>query len=255
MAPAPGGADASSGAGITAWETPGTVAANVCRFGCVATAEPHRRLRPKGGQTRSATPSVPHLRIVLRHTVLLGSCNDATVRHGGTATRRSPRHGRAESAAAGVGRSMQFPGPLAGGRNFHPVFVSSGQRRRAGADVGNGPWRAGSIVGRMLVLFVIVVAVVLFSVGNDEPIRLVFLGFTSPSVGLALVTLAAVLVGALGTMAVVWPAAMRSQHHLEGLERELTVARKGLSDSHLASLKHLPSAPAEAPDMTDSDDV
>lgn len=107
-------------------------------------------------------------------------------------------------------------------------------------------------MGRMLVLFVIVVAVVLFSVGNDEPIRLVFLGFTSPAVGLALVTLAAVLVGALGTMAVVWPGAMRSQRHLEGLERELTIARKGLSDSQLESLKRVP---VEATGITDSGDV
>lgn len=104
-------------------------------------------------------------------------------------------------------------------------------------------------MARFSIVLAIGVVVVLFSVGNDEAVRLVFVGFTFPAVGLAFVALAAVVVGAIGAAVLLGPDAIRSHQRAVGLERDLVVARKGLADSQLASLQRLPAAPIETSEV------
>lgn len=77
---------------------------------------------------------------------------------------------------------------------------------------------------RLIVLLLVALAVVVFAVQNDQPVRLVFLGFTLPEVPLPVLIFAALLLGALVVAVAGSVELLRARRRAAALEAELAGA-------------------------------
>lgn len=97
-------------------------------------------------------------------------------------------------------------------------------------------------MARFLGALVLCLAVAVFAVQNDQAVRLVFLGMTAPAVRLALLIIAALVLGAAVTVLLGGLQVLRLRRRLAGLERELALVRAELPSRAAHAERPLPPA-------------